>query len=222
MAKSAEPSEEARIRQARLVLELRSRGIANQAVLRAIERVPREAFLPDHLKPYAYDDRILPLPCGQQALQPFAMARMLEVLRPMPTDKILLIGLGLGYPAAVLSQLCRRVFAVERFRQLILSAETALKDNGFSSVTTRLGDGLEGWLDEGPFDAVLVTAGLQAPPEVLAEQCRRPARIVYPHMVNGALARLSRFNLPKTGGGEIEGFEIMSMVPALPGTARAL
>lgn len=210
------------MRQARLVMELRARGISNNAVLRAIERVPRDAFLPAPLAPYAYDDRVLPLPCGQQTLTPFALARMFELLRPLPADRILLVGLGLGYSAAVLGQLFRRVFAMERYRQLLLTAEATLKAQGAGNVVTRLGDGLEGWEDELPFDAVLLTAGVEEIPAALIEQSRRPGRIVFARMRNGARGQLCRLTLPKTGDDEMETFEDVAISPAIPGCAKAL
>lgn len=222
MPAKAPPSEETRIRQARLVLELRSRGVSNNVVLRAIERVPREAFLPAQYADYAYDDRQLPLPCGQVSLEPYILARMFEAMRPMPMDRVLLIGSGLGYPAAVLGHMFRRVFVVERYRTLLLAAETALKENGISNVVTRLGDGLEGWEAEAPFDAILITPALESLPESLTAQARRPGRIVYPQWQGGGEAVITRVSLPKTGGEEMETFESFSAMPAVEGVARAL
>ena len=135
-----------------LIMQLRRRGIRDPKVLRAIERVPRELFVDEAFAGHAYQDIALPIECGQTISQPFVVAFMTEKLELDARHKVLEIGTGSGYQAAVLSYLCRRVYTVERWRELQKAAEQRLADLHITNVTTIIGDGWLGWPPQAPFD----------------------------------------------------------------------
>ncbi len=141
-----------------LIMQLRRRGIRDTAVLRAIERVPREQFIDASFGDHAYHDIALPIECGQTISQPFVVAFMTEKLELDPRHKVLEIGTGSGYQAAVLSHLCRRVYTIERWRELQKLAEKRLAKLRIANVTTIIGDGWLGWPPQAPFDRIIVTA----------------------------------------------------------------
>ena len=145
-----------------LIMQLRRRGIRDNKVLRAIERVPRELFVDEAFADHAYQDIALPIECGQTISQPTMVARMCEELRLRGSERVLDVGTGSGYQAAVLSHLCRRVYTVERWRELQKAAEKRFAKLGITNVTTIIGDGWLGWPPQAPFDRIIVTA---APPE---------------------------------------------------------
>jgi protein-L-isoaspartate(D-aspartate) O-methyltransferase len=151
----------------RLIMELRSAGITDARVLGAIERVSREAFLPDTFKDRAYDNVALPIGHGQTISQPLVVAQMTEALEVGARHKVLEIGTGSGYQAAILAKLCRRVFTIERFRDLLKTAEQRFAALRIHNITTRLGDGAKGWPEQAPFDRIIVTAAAAEVPPVL-------------------------------------------------------
>ncbi|WP_420455571.1 protein-L-isoaspartate(D-aspartate) O-methyltransferase [Rubrivirga sp.] len=159
----------------RLVRALRDKGIADERVLDAIGRVPRHRFIPDTgLHRQAYDDVALPIGEGQTISQPFTVARMTELLEVQPGDRVLEVGTGSGYQAAVLAELGARVFSVERHAALLQKTTPVLKALGLS-IRTRAGDGTYGWPGYAPFDAIVVTAGGPTVPTELTDQLREPA-----------------------------------------------
>lgn len=164
----------ARLR-ARLVEGLRQKGIADERVLEAVGRVPRHRFVRDtSLHRRAYEDVALPIGMDQTISQPFTVARMTELLGVREGERVLEVGTGSGYQAAVLSELGARVFSVERHAELLRETRPTLEALGYD-VRTRVGDGTEGWPGYAPFDATIVTAGgPQVPPDLL-EQLRPPA-----------------------------------------------
>jgi len=164
----------------RLVDELR-RYVTDERVLAAIGAVPREAFVPDDLRPHAYDNTALGIGCGQTISQPLVVARMSELLELDPGDRVLDVGTGSGYHAAVLAALSAHVWSVERHAELSQGAAEALEAAGVENVTLAVGDGARGLPDEAPFDAINVAAaGVRAALETLEEQLAEGGRIVAP------------------------------------------
>ncbi len=147
-----------------LIMQLRRRGIRDNKVLRAIERVPRELFVDEAFADHAYQDIALPIDCGQTISQPYVVAFMTEKLELDERHKVLEIGTGSGYQAAVLSHLCRRVYTVERWRELQKAAERRFAKLGITNVTTIIGDGWLGWPPQAPFDRIIVTAAAKEAP----------------------------------------------------------
>ena len=163
-----------------LIMQLRRRGIRDANVLRAMERIPREVFVDDAFSEHAYQDIALPIDCGQTISQPYIVAYMTEKLDLKPTHKVLEIGTGSGYQAAILSQLCRRVYSIERWRELQKAAEARLAKLKITNVTTIIGDGWLGWPPQAPFDRIIVTAaGLDAPAALL-DQLKDGGRMIIP------------------------------------------
>lgn len=163
-----------------LIMQLRRRGIRDNKVLRAIERVPRELFVDDAFAEHAYQDIALPIECGQTISQPFVVAFMTEALELDERHKVLEIGTGSGYQAAVLSHLCRRVYTVERWRELQKAADRRFARLGITNVTTIIGDGWLGWPPQAPFDRIIVTAAAAEPPPALVEQLKVGGRMIIP------------------------------------------
>ena len=161
-------------RRARLAAHLREKGITHERVLEAIASVPRHEFVPDaSLRHRAYEDTALPIPDDQTISQPYTVAYMTALLDPQPGEKILEIGTGSGYQAAVLASLGARVYSIERHRGLHQNTRALLKHLGYR-VQTRHGDGTYGWSAAGPFDGIIVTAGGRDVPPALVEQLRQP------------------------------------------------
>ena len=163
-----------------LIMQLRRRGIRDTRVLRAIERVPRELFVDEAFADHAYQDIALPIECGQTISQPFVVAFMTEKLELDPRHKVLEIGTGSGYQAAVLSHLCRRVYTVERWRELQKAAEQRLAELKITNVTTIIGDGWLGWPPQAPFDRIIVTAAALDAPAALLDQLKEGGRMIIP------------------------------------------
>jgi protein-L-isoaspartate(D-aspartate) O-methyltransferase len=150
--------------------QLRGRGIRDEAVLAAMETTPRELFVPPDLADQAYADRALPLGSGQTISQPYMVARMTEALEPRPGDRVLEVGTGSGYQAAVLSRLVDRVYSVERKPELAEGARERLARMGVENVEIRVADGSGGWPEKGPYQGIVVTAAAPEVPEALVEQ----------------------------------------------------
>lgn len=163
-----------------LIMQLRRRGIRDINVLRAIELVPRELFVDPAFVDNAYQDIALPIDCGQTISQPFVVAFMTETLELDERHKVLEIGTGSGYQAAVLSHLCRRVYTIERWRELQKAAEHRFAQIGIANITTIIGDGWLGWPPQAPFDRIIVTAAAPAAPKKLVEQLKIGGRMVIP------------------------------------------
>jgi len=163
-----------------LIMQLRRRGIRDTRVLRAIEQVPRELFVDEAFADHAYQDIALPIECGQTISQPFVVAFMTERLELDPRHKVLEVGTGSGYQAAVLSHLCRRVYTVERWRELQKAAEQRLAQLKINNVTTIIGDGWLGWPPQAPFDRIIVTAAALDAPAALLDQLKEGGRMIIP------------------------------------------
>jgi len=173
------PSGEALAR-AELILELRTQGIEDHDVLIAMERVPRELFIPDRFHGLAYDNTALPIDLGQTISQPLIVAMMTEALELHSRAKVLEIGTGSGYQAMILSYLCRRVYTIERHRPLMKQAEERFRALERSNITTRIGDGAKGWPEQAPFECIMVTAAAPEIPAVLVDQLAEGGRMVVP------------------------------------------
>jgi protein-L-isoaspartate(D-aspartate) O-methyltransferase len=156
------------------------RGVLDPAVLSAMRRVPREAFVPPHLARRAYADQPLPIGEGQTISQPYIVAMMTEAVRLRPGDRVLEIGTGSGYAAAILAEIVAEVFTVERLPRLAESARLRLAHLRYTNVQVRQGDGSEGWLEHAPFDAIVVTAGGPEVPPSLLKQLAVGGRLVMP------------------------------------------
>jgi len=160
--------------------QLEYRGLHNKAVLEAMRAVPREEFVPRHLLEFAYNDGPLPIGEGQTISQPYMVAYMTEALELKETDKVLEIGTGSGYAAAVLSRLVTRVQTVERIEELAISARKRLERLGFTNIDVHVGDGSLGWPPSAPYDAIVVTAGAPEVPLPLLRQLAIGGRLVIP------------------------------------------
>lgn len=160
--------------------QLVARGITDQRVLAAMEEVPRHFFVDESLRHEAYDDNPLPIGEGQTISQPYMVAIMTELLQLKGEEKILEIGTGSGYQAAVLSRLCKRVYTVERLETLSRRARDAMALCGYDNVTFLVGDGTQGWPSEAPYDGIIVTAGAPRVPEHLVEQLRLWGKLIIP------------------------------------------
>lgn len=167
-------------RKIRLIMELRRSGVADTDVLSAIERVPREKFVPDFFQDRAYEDNALPISCGQTISQPYVVAFMTSALKLGKRMTVLEIGTGSGYQAAVLSKLCRRVYSMERHKALLRHAEQVFDELGITNITTRAGDGYKGWPEAAPFDRIIVTAAAPEVPPALLEQLSDGGILVIP------------------------------------------
>jgi len=156
------------------------RGVRDDHVLEAMREVPREAFVPESLREFAYDDAPLPIEAGQTISQPYIVGLMIQAAEIRPGDRVLEIGAGSGYAAAVMSRIAARVFAVERHEELTEQARGRLQKIGYDNVELRTGDGTRGWPEEAPFDAILAAAGAPAVPQALKEQLDLGGRLVMP------------------------------------------
>lgn len=155
-------------------------GIDNPRVLEAMGKVPRHEFIPPKLRVRAYDDGPLPIGYGQTISQPFVVAFMTARLEPQPTDRVLEIGTGSGYQAAVLAGLVKEVYTIEIVEELAKRAETDLKRLGYANVHVRAGDGYQGWPEAAPFDAIIVTCAPEAVPKPLIAQLKDGGRMIIP------------------------------------------
>jgi len=181
--------------------QIESRGIRHPEVLRALRATPRHLFVPDDLRDYAYLDQPLPIGLGQTISQPYVVALMTELLAPAKTDRILEIGTGSGYQAAVLSVMARQVYSIEIVAELAKSARERLAALGYQNVTVRQGDGYKGWPEQAPFERIILTAAPPEIPQALIGQLRPGGVLVAPVGVSPATQEL--VVLEKTAGGEI-------------------
>ena len=202
-------------------LTLRRRGISDQAVLRAMEAIPRDVFVEPGDRAAAYLDSALGIACGQTISQPFVVAYMTEQLQLQKQHRVLEIGTGSGYQAAILSRLCREVLTIERYRTLADSARARLQKLGCDNVEVMLGDGFDIPAEAGTFDRIIVTAALEQIPEALTQRLEPGGLLIAPvgpHQGTQTLIRLTRTD----GGFERKALVDVRFVPALPGIAREL
>ncbi|MEM7073791.1 MAG: protein-L-isoaspartate(D-aspartate) O-methyltransferase [Pseudomonadota bacterium] len=179
-------------RKMQFLFALRSRGVTDKAVLTAMEQVDRGAFVRGHFAGRAYEDVPLPIACGQTISQPSVVGLMTQALRTSPRDKILEVGTGSGYQAAILSQLVRRVYTVDRHRSLVTEAAALFTRLDLSNITALLADGSFGLPDQAPFDRILVTAAAEDPPGPLLAQLKIGGIMVLPVGQSDAVQSLIR------------------------------
>ena len=203
------------------MLSLRQRGISDAAVLRAMDEVPREHFVDQDFIDSAYADQALPISCGQTISQPYVVAYMTEQLDLKPTHRVLEVGTGSGYQAAVLSRLVREVISVERYRTLAENARLRLETLGYDNVRVIVGDGLAGVPQFAPYDRIVVTAAAERMPEALADQLVEGGIMVLPLGPHGGpqrIVKLTKVNEKL----DREDLIWVRFVPLLPGQAREL
>jgi protein-L-isoaspartate(D-aspartate) O-methyltransferase len=167
-------------------MTLRGQGIGDATVLSALESVPRELFVPPALRQHAYENASLPIALDQTISQPYVVARMTEALRLTGRERVLEIGCGSGYQAAVLTYLCRRVYSMERLKPLLVDAENRLRDLRISNISLRHGDGVKGWPEAAPFDRIILTCGSAKIPDILLQQLKIDGIMVAPEGTDSA------------------------------------
>jgi protein-L-isoaspartate(D-aspartate) O-methyltransferase len=207
-------------RKIRLIMSLRQSGITDTKVLSAIERVPRELFVSEPFVDQAYEDRALPIGLGQTLSQPQVVALMTQALTVRSRDKVLEIGTGSGYQTAVLSRLCRRVYSIERHKELLQAAERRFLELRRHNITTRCGDGTIGWKEQAPFDRIIVTAASEEPPAPLVAQLAMSGIMIVPIGPRRGDQVLMRFTRTE-GGLEGERLAAVRFVPLIPGVPQA-
>jgi len=178
--------------------QLLSRGIRDPRVLAAMGKVPRHLFVPDELQNEAYDDHPLPIGEGQTISQPYMVALMIEALGLKGEERVLEVGTGSGYEAAILAELCARVFSVERLEELATRARVHLSSLGYGNVSIRVGDGTLGWAEHAPYEAVVISAAAPCIPRPLLEQLKPGGCLVLP-MGEEDLQALVRIRKDKEG-----------------------
>lgn len=207
-------------RMIQLVMSLRGGGVTDAKVMGALERTPRHLFVPDRFGDQAYDDRALPIDCGQTISQPLIVALMTQALKLDDRCKVLEIGTGSGYQAAVLARLARRVYTVERYRTLSREAEARFEALRLTNIVTRIGDGTQGWPEQAPFDRIILTASAPQRPDAILEQLKDGGIAVAPvdRDIKQVLVRYVR------DGDTIVETDLMDVrfVPLVKGEARAL
>ena len=206
-------------RKARLVLDLRQAGVTDTKVLAAIESIPRERFVGASLATHAYDDSALPIESGQTISQPAVVAWMTVGLQLGERMKVLEVGTGSGYQAAVLSKLCRRVYTIERYRPLLRQAEARFRALELNNITSKVGDGALGWPEQAPFDRIIVTAAAPEPPPALLDQLAVGGIMVLP--LGGADEIQTLVRIRRDGDGyHRDKIFAVRFVPLLPGVAE--
>jgi protein-L-isoaspartate(D-aspartate) O-methyltransferase len=216
MATTSEPSEKMMFQ-----LALRRRGISDLSVLRAMEEVPRESFVEPHDRDHAYRDSALGIACGQTISQPFVVAYMTEQLRLDRDQRVLEIGTGSGYQAAVLSRLCKHVLTIERYRTLADTARQRLEKLGYHNLEVMLGDGFDIPPGAGDFDRIIVTAAMEQIPDKLLQRLEVGGILIAPVGPHHGTQTLVRVTRTETGF-ERKDLVDVRFVPALPGVAREL
>jgi protein-L-isoaspartate(D-aspartate) O-methyltransferase len=204
----------------RLLMELRGLGVSDSRVLGAMERVPRDAFVPAAFRDQAWENVALPIGQAQTISQPLVVALMTQALEVGERHKVLEIGTGSGYQAAILAKLCRRVFTIERHRALLREAEKRFAELKLHNVTTRFGDGSKGWPEQQPFDRIIVTAAAPTVPQVLIDSLTEGGILVAPVGEERRDQQLLRIRRTKDGI-VTEDLGPVRFVPLVEGLPRA-
>lgn len=203
----------------KLIMELRQAGIGNMEVLKAIERTPREMFVPPIFNDYAYENSALPIAMGQTISQPLVVAEMTQALELDDRIKVLEIGTGSGYQTVILSHLCRRVYTIERHRSLLAQAEQVFAALKRRNITSMCGDGALGWPEQAPFERIMVTAAAHDIPPVLAEQLSVGGIMVLPVGDDTQVQKLLRVTRTEDGL-EVEDKGAVRFVPLVAGEGQ--
>jgi protein-L-isoaspartate(D-aspartate) O-methyltransferase len=207
-----------------LLMELRKQGITDNRVLGAIERTPREMFVDRPFETQAWDNSALPIACGQTISQPYVVAYMTAALEVSEKHRVLEIGTGSGYQAAVLSPLARMVYTVERHKPLLAIAEARFKKLKLHNVVVRHGDGYKGWPEQAPFDRILLSAVVPEVPQILIDQLKPGGVIIAPVTKNSAVESFSQHlvKIIRTESGVAQEALIpVIFVPMIPGLPDA-
>jgi len=215
------PATQTPARVIRLIMHLRNAGITDTSVLGALERIPREIFIPKQMHDQAYEDIALPIGRGQTISQPFVVAFMTQALELTDRTKVLEIGTGSGYQACVLSKLCRRVYSIERHKPLLEGAEQIFEYLRLRNITAICGDGMKGWPQQAPFDRIIVTAGaMDRPPQALLDQLAIGGIMIIPVGKSGHQV-LRRYKKEADETYAVRDLMPVRFVPLLPNIARA-
>jgi protein-L-isoaspartate(D-aspartate) O-methyltransferase len=211
-------------RTAALIMALRGQGITEQRVLEAMEKTPRELFVEKPFEASAYENTALPIACGQTISQPFIVAFVAQALDVSPKHRVLEVGAGSGYQAAVLARLAAWVYAVERHRPLLDEAKTRFKDLKLHNVVVRHSDGLKGWPEQAPFDRIVLSAAVDKVPDVLIAQLKLGGILIAP--VGAERFSQHLVKIIRTESGTINEtlmpVVFVPMVPGLPQESRTL
>ena len=199
----------------RMIMKLRNIGIHDMAVLAAMEAIPRELFVEDAFRTHAYDDTALPISIGQTISQPTVVARMTMSLAIEPRMRVLEIGTGSGYQAAVLSKLCRRVYTVERHRELMAVAEQRFLQLRLTNIVTKRADGSKGWKEVAPFERIMVTAAAKDIPTTLVDQLSPGGVMVLPVGDANAEQTLLRVCKDESGKASVQKLMAVRFVPLI-------
>ncbi len=167
-------------RQAMVAQQIVARGVQDACVIAAMEKVPRHLFVPDNMQAHAYEDSPLPIGYNQTISQPYIVAYMTEQLSLKGTEKVLEVGTGSGYQAAVLAELAKEVYTIEILEPLSVRAREQIEKAGYSNVHFRIGDGYQGWPEAAPFDAIIITAAPDQIPEILISQLKVGGQMIVP------------------------------------------
>lgn len=203
----------------RFLFALRSKGVTDARVLNAMEEVDRGAFVKGLFHERAYEDMPLPITCGQTISQPSVVGLMTQALEVSPRDKVLEVGCGSGYQAAILSRLARRIYTVDRHKRLVTEARAAFEALGFANITAFTADGSHGLPDQAPFDRILVTAAAEDPPGPLLAQLRIGGTMVLPVGQSDAVQQLIRVRRLDSGF-DYEELRPVRFVPLLEGLGK--
>lgn len=198
---------------------LRQRGVTDKRVLEAMEKIDRGAFVKGLFAERSYEDMPLPIACGQTISQPSVVGLMTQALDVQPRDKVLEVGTGSGYQAAVLSQLARRVYTLDRHRRLVTEAQEVFDTLGLTNITAKTGDGSRGWPEQAPFDRILVTAAAEDPPGPLLAELKTGGIMVVPVGQSDAVQRLIKVTRTETGL-EYDELRSVRFVPLVEGVGQ--
>lgn len=205
----------------RLIMHLRRMGISDMGVLEAMERVPREIFVPSAMRDQSYEDMALPIGRGQTISQPLIVATMTQVLELSDRDKVLEIGTGSGYQTCILAHLCRRVYSIERHRPLLEQAEKVFNALKLRNITAICGDGMKGWPAQEPFDKIICTAcAREKPPQELLDQLKIGGILTIPVAV-GHEQVLRRYSKTGEDTFAVKDLVPVRFVPLLPNIASS-
>tara|TARA_B100000029_G_scaffold493784_1_gene556705 strand:- start:358 stop:984 length:627 start_codon:yes stop_codon:yes gene_type:complete len=204
------------VKKIRLILELRESGISDSKILSALEKTPREKFIPENFRNQAYDNIALPIGENQTISQPFVVAKMTQLLEVQSNHKVLEIGTGSGYQSAVLSKLARRVYSIERIKNLLVKAENIFKELKISNIVLKYADGNFGWKEQIPFDRIIITAATLNLSEEIISQINEGGIIVSPMTKNNKQIIVKYKKINNVLESEI--YDDVLFVPNLSGT----
>ena len=206
-------------RQMQFLFALRSRGVTDAATLGAMEKIDRGAFVKGLFSERAYEDMPLPIECGQTISQPSVVGLMTQALKVNPRHKVLEIGTGSGYQAAVLSQLARRVYTIDRHRRLVTRAKAVFEEQGLTNITAIHADGSQGLAEQAPFDRIIVTAAAEVPPGPLLAQLKIGGIMVIPVGQSDTVQHLIRATKTEDGV-DYEEMRAVRFVPLIDGLGQ--